>query len=109
MRSEDYGRDVLAGRKRKTVPELAADPGVVVEDPVTGFCGAVVRFEYGQVVLEDRHGRQKLFALRPAAFLVDGEPVTLVKPLPSRQPAAPVRSASGSVKVAGVRARTAPD
>ncbi|WNV86807.1 DUF3097 domain-containing protein [Umezawaea sp. Da 62-37] len=109
MRSEDYGRDVLAGRKRKTVPELAADPGVVVEDPVTGFCGAVVRFEYGQVVLEDRHGRQKLFALRPAAFLVDGKPVTLVKPLPARPAAAPVRSASGSVKVAGLRARTARD
>jgi hypothetical protein len=71
VRSEDYGRDVLANRRRKTVPELTADPGLVVEDPVTGFCGAVVRFEYGNVVLEDRHGREKLFALRPAGFLVD--------------------------------------
>ncbi|HWO62596.1 MAG TPA: DUF3097 family protein, partial [Umezawaea sp.] len=109
MRSEDYGRDVLANRKRKTVPELTADPGLVVEDPVTGFCGAVVRFEYGNVVLEDRHGREKLFALRPAGFLVDGKPVTLTRPMPSTTAKAPVRSASGSVKVAGLRARTARD
>jgi DUF3097 family protein len=109
VRSEDYGRDVLANRKRKTVPELTADPGLVVEDPVTGFCGAVVRFEYGNVVLEDRHGRHKLFALRPAGFLVDGKPVTLTKPLPAVGAQAPARSASGSVKVAGLRARTARD
>jgi len=109
VRSEDYGRDVLANRKRKTVPELTADPGLVVEDPVTGFCGAVVRFEYGNVVLEDRHGREKLFALRPAGFLVDGKPVTLTRPMPSTTAKAPVRSASGSVKVAGLRARTARD
>jgi hypothetical protein len=108
VRSEDYGRDVLANRKRKTVPELDAAPGVVVEDPVSGFCGAVVRFEYGQVVLEDRDGRQRLFPMLPAGFLVDGKPVTLVKPMPSVQKT-PTRSASGSVKVDRLRARTARD
>ena len=57
MRSHDYGRDILSTPKRKKVPEITAEPGLVVEDPASGFCGAVVKFEYGQVVLEDRHGR----------------------------------------------------
>ncbi|WP_189223612.1 DUF3097 domain-containing protein [Saccharothrix coeruleofusca] len=109
MRSHDYGRDVLSGGKRRTVPEVAAEPGLVVEDPVSGFCGAVVRFEHGQVVLEDRHGRHRLFPLRPAAFLLDGRPVTLVRPAPAATRPAPSRSASGSVRVEGLRARTARD
>ncbi|MFC0437930.1 DUF3097 domain-containing protein [Kutzneria buriramensis] len=108
MRSHDYGRDVLAGpKKRRQIPEVVAEPGVVVEDPASGFCGAVVRFESGHVVLEDRHGRHRLFPLTPAGFLIDGQPVTLVRPAaeaPKRQ-----LSASGSVKVEGLKARTARD
>ncbi|WP_433274151.1 DUF3097 domain-containing protein [Actinosynnema sp. CS-041913] len=107
MRSQDYGRDVTAGRRRRKVPEVAAEPGLVVEDPASGFCGAVVRFEQGRVVLEDRHGRERLFPLRPAGFLVDGAPVTLVRPAATAS--GPTRSASGSVKVEGLRARTARD
>ena len=95
MRSHDYGRDVLSTPKRKKVPEIAAEPGLVVEDPASGFCGAVVKFDHGNVVLEDRHGRHRLFPLNPAGFLVDGRPVTLVKPAP--QPQKPRVSASGSV------------
>ena len=106
MRSQDYG-DITANRRRRTIPEVVAETGLVVEDPASGFCGAVVRFEYGQVVLEDRHGRHRLFALHPAGFLLDGQPVTLVRPAPVA--AAPTRSASGSVKVDGLRARTAKD
>jgi hypothetical protein len=79
----------------------------VVEDPASGFCGAVVRFEHGGVVLEDRHGRHRLFPLTPAGFLVDGKPVTLVRPMPAA--AKPKQSASGSVRVEGLKARTARD
>ncbi|MEV0679293.1 DUF3097 domain-containing protein [Actinosynnema sp. NPDC050436] len=108
MRSQDYGRDVLAGATKRKVPEVAAEPGLVVEDPASGFCGAVVRFEQGRVVLEDRHGRERLFPLLPAGFLLDGRPVTLVRPAAAPAPARAV-SASGSVKVQGLRARTARD
>ncbi|MFC6089781.1 DUF3097 domain-containing protein [Saccharothrix lopnurensis] len=108
MRSQDYGRDVTAGRRRRVVPEVAAEVGLVLEDPASGFCGAVVRFESGGVVLEDRHARQRVFPLRPAAFLLEGAPVTLVRPAPAATPAAR-RSASGSVRVEGLRARTARD
>ena len=107
MRSHDYGRDVLSGpKKRRQIPEVEAEPGLVVEDPASGFCGAVVRFESGNLVLEDRHGRHRLFPLTPAGFLIDGQPVTLVRP---QQAPARKMSASGSVKVAGLRARTARD
>lgn len=105
MRSVNYGKDILAGPRRRAVPEVPAEPGLVVEDPASGFCGAVVRVEAGAVVLEDRHGRQRVFPMRPAAFLHEGQPATLV-PV-RRAPARPARSASGSVRVEGLRARTA--
>ena len=53
-----YGSDVLAGRGRpRAIPELAADRDVVAEDPLSGFCGAVVACTSTAVTLEDRHGR----------------------------------------------------
>jgi hypothetical protein len=103
-----YGEDVLAGnwRRRKVVPEVDFEPGMVVEDAESGFCGAVVGFELGAVVLEDRHGRRRNFPLAPAAFLLDGRPVTLRRPVAPVQ-AAPRRTASGSTVVAGVPAKVA--
>jgi hypothetical protein len=67
----------------------------------------VVGFELGAVVLEDRFGKRRNFPLAPAAFLIDSEPVTLVRPAPSAVPAARRRTASGSVAVRGVPARVA--
>jgi hypothetical protein len=87
------------------VQEWDAEPGLVVEDADSGFCGAVVGFEAGAVVLEDRHGRCRQFPLAPAAFLLDGQPVTLRRPAREAGPAR--RTASGSVAVDGVRARVA--
>jgi hypothetical protein len=90
------------------VPEVDAEPGLVAEDADSGFCGAVVGFEPGAVVLEDRHGRRRNFPMDPAAFLIDGEPVTLRRPA-TTAPATPARrrTASGSVAVDGVRAQVA--
>lgn len=104
-----YGEDVLAGnwRRRTVVPEVDAEVDLVVEDADSGFCGAVVGFEYGAVVLEDRHGKRRNFPLAPAAFLLDGRPVTLRKPAPTTKASGPRRTASGSIAVDGVRARVA--
>lgn len=111
--SDRYGRDVLSGPRRSSrpaTPEVVAERDLVVEDAASGFCGAVVGFERsydGEFVrLEDRRGLTRIFALRPAAFLIDGAPVTLTKPVP-RAPVAPTRTASGSRTVAGQRARVA--
>lgn len=104
-----YGEDVMAGdwRRRKVIPEVDAEPDLVVEDAGSGFCGAVVGFELGAVVLEDRFGKRRNFPLVPAAFLLDGQTVTLRRPV-RQQPAAQRRmTASGSIAVAGVKARVA--
>mgnify|MGYP002778496117 FL=1 len=116
----DYGDDVLRGDwrsvGRRVVPEVPAEPGVVVElphdgGPSAGWVGAVVLVDAGNVHLEDRYGRVRAFPLG-AGFLVDGEPVRLVAPTPARAasgaaPAARARTASGSFAVEGARARVA--
>jgi hypothetical protein len=108
VRSLDYGQDVLAkGRRRPpAVGEVEAEPELVVEEPGTGFCGAVVACAKDAVTLEDRHGKRRIFPLQPAGFLLDGKPVTLVRPVP-KSAAGPRRTASGSIAVEGVKARVA--
>ncbi|MEO7979814.1 MAG: DUF3097 domain-containing protein [Sporichthyaceae bacterium] len=108
-----YRTDVLAQGwrpARRPVPTVEAGPGLVVEDVETGFCGAVVRCEKTAagltVTLEDRHGKHRVFPLGPG-FLVDGAAVRLVRPRAPGAPAGPRRTASGSVAVAGQRARVA--
>jgi Protein of unknown function (DUF3097) len=104
-----YGRDVLNRdphrRARPVSTEVAAESGLVVEDAQSGWVGAVIRIEHGRVDLEDRHGRTKGFPLGPG-FLLEGRPVVLAAPRRSA-PAAPARTASGSVALSGTRARTA--
>ena len=115
-----YGTDVLGGDWRRPPggrsTELEAEPGTVVEDVESGWCGAVVRVERAGgmhvVHLEDRHGRTRGFRLGPG-FLVDGAPVTLVAPraaaaarlAASRATAS--RTPSGSRALPGGRARVA--
>ena len=92
--SDRYGFDVLARNphtpSRVRSVEHPAERGLVVEDPSSGFVGAVVRIENGRVELEDRNRRVRSFPLGPG-FLVEGKPVILVKP---KVTAAPARTAS---------------
>ena len=114
MWSRQYGSDVLAGgqsgrlgrRAPREVPEVQAERGLVVEDSEGRFCGAVVGYKKGAVTLEDRHGKRRVFPLAPGAFLLDGQPVTLVAPAPAA-PARPARTASGSVAPPASRAKVA--
>ncbi|MCZ4068077.1 MULTISPECIES: DUF3097 domain-containing protein [Microbacterium] len=104
-----YGTDVLAAgwrdAGRKVVPEVPADPDLVVEVAADGYCGAVVAVRGGNVELEDRLGKVRLFPLG-GGFLVDGEPVKLVAPK-AAQPAGRLRTASGSFVAPQQRARVA--
>ncbi len=115
-----YEGDVLAGdwrRARRPPPrEVPAEPGLVVEEVDTGWCGAVTRVEKAggmQVVhLEDRRGRTRGFPLGPG-YLLEGAPVVLVPPVRAAAQAlaaarrAGSRTASGSTAVSGARARVA--
>lgn len=113
-----YGSDILGGSgssphgghraERPAPPEVPASPGLVVETADGEWVGAVVGFERtydGDFIrLEDRHGTDRLFKLRPGAFLLEGRPVTLIRHVAAH---APERSNSGSRKVAGLRAKVA--
>ena len=115
--NDRYGSDVLATdwrapRNGRSV-EAPAQLGLVVEavlDPSGGqpdFCGEIVKVERDleTVTLEDRHLRRRTFPLGPG-FLLEGRPVILVAP--ARQgPAAPTRTASGSIAVKDAKARVA--
>src|SRR6478752_6283052 len=110
MRS--YQPDLTPPWKRSApVPEVPAEPDLVVEEVVTGFCGAVVRCEKTAqgptVTLEDRFGKPRAFPMEPRGFLLDGNPVTLVRPATRPSATGPARTASGSVAVPGARARVA--
>jgi hypothetical protein len=113
-----YEHDVLSrsARSRRAVAEVPAELDLVVETADGRFCGAVVAVgravDSGEkrdtVVLEDRHGKRREFPMLPASFLLDGRPVTLVRPAPA--PAATgarKKTASGSYAVSGATARVA--
>ncbi|MCW2929734.1 MAG: hypothetical protein JWM19_696 [Actinomycetia bacterium] len=112
MRSRQYSRDILAPENRKPrpgqgpVPQVEAEPGLVVEDFEGRFCGAVVAADSGAVTLEDRNGKRRVFPI-PGAFLIDGARVTLVRPAPWPARQDPKRTASGSIAAPDQRAKVA--
>lgn len=106
-----YGSDVLAtGRRDDRRPsrpkprEVRVGKGLVLEEQYSGFVGAVVRVGSGQVELEDRRGKVRVFPI-DSPFLVDGQPV-LLKVAPAA-PAGRARTASGSFAAPEARARVA--
>jgi hypothetical protein len=112
-----YSDDVLANPspRRRRVREVAAEPDLVVETADGRFCGAIVSCgraviageQRDTVTLADRFDRQRVFPMLPASFLLEGELVTLVRPVPVAERRKPGRTASGSVAVAGVKAQVA--
>ncbi|QEN14727.1 DUF3097 domain-containing protein [Mycolicibacterium sp. ELW1] len=107
--ADRYGADVLSNNphrsNRTRSTEQAVELGMVVEDPQSGFVGAVVGVEGPRVELEDRNGKRRVFPLGPG-FLYEGRPVILTG-LRRQAPAAAQRTKSGSVKVADTRAKVA--
>lgn len=93
-----YADDVLAAGWQRagkpTTTDVPAEVGMVVEDPTSGFVGAILRWENGLVVLEDRHGKRRSFPLGPG-FWLDGRPVALIAPRRAT-PSVRTHTASGS-------------
>ena len=107
-----YGTDVLAGDwkvpKRGRAVETPADPGLVVEEVTTDWCGEIVAVDrdLDTVTLEDRRGKRRTFPLG-TGFLLEGRPVVLTAPLTQAAPARATRTASGSIAVHDAKARVA--
>lgn len=107
MHSRRYDASSVTARPlRRVAPTVPADAGLVVEEVMTGWCGAVVEVDKQRVSLEDRHGRVRVFPLQAGGFLLEGSPVTLTCPVRSVA-TAPRRTASGSVAVVGQPAQVA--
>lgn len=99
---EEFERD----KRRPAYPTVPATKGLVVEDRASGFCGDVVKVDDRVVALRDRKGAVREFLLQPGRFLLDGKPVTLVRPKPGpggSGAAAQRVTASGSVASTGPR------
>jgi hypothetical protein len=110
--ADRYGTDVLSGDwrrpRRGRAVEVPIEKGAVVEEVTTDWCGEVVAVDRDlhTLTLEDRRGRRRTFPLGPG-FLLEGRPVILTPPVSRPAPAAPTRTASGSVAVNGAKARVA--
>jgi hypothetical protein len=112
-----YSDDVLntPHRRPKKVREVSADLDVVAESADGSFCGAIVAHSQAivagerrdVVTLEDYKGRRRDFPLLPAGFMIDGELVTLIRPVAQSAPQTTQRTRSGSVAVTGLRAQVA--
>ncbi|MDO5048891.1 MAG: DUF3097 domain-containing protein [Actinomycetaceae bacterium] len=113
-----YGTDIFASdphrdgafAHRPRSQKMPAERGLVVEDPSSGFVGAVIRVEKSGgvhlVELEDRRGRRRSYPLG-GGFWVDGKPVELTPPTPAKRPQKSKLTASGSRAVKLQRARVA--
>jgi len=114
-----YSGDVLASgwQSRTTQAHITKtedwilEVGAVIEDAASGYCGAVVRWENGLVVLEDRNHKRRSFPIGPG-FLLEGKPVALKLPPRGPQKAGSMqsgagRTASGSVAGPAARAKVA--
>ena len=103
-----YERDILDEPRRPKVvyPQLTAATGLVAEDRATGFCGDVVKTSSEAVTLRARNGEHRHFRWKPGGFLIDGKPVTLVRPVTATDAVTTI-SNSGSLGGSRISARVA--
>ena len=110
-----YGNGILSGPidldggkpAPHVFPKVEARPGLEVAERGTNVVGVVVSLAKGLVTVRGADGRDRVAKLREGSFMVAGKQVTLVAPRSAAGSAAPTRTASGSVAVAGAKARIA--
>lgn len=81
--------------------------GIVVEHRGTGVVGAILSFKPQQIVIRDRQGRDHTMVPRDGSFMINGQPVSLRQPTVHEVDPTPQFTASGSVDLGSVPARTA--
>ncbi|WP_458115094.1 DUF3097 domain-containing protein [Arthrobacter sp. D2-10] len=108
MSYHQWGAQDISQPRRVVLEKVEARPGIVLEDVQSGFVGEILRTEKSGgmhvMILEDRSGKRRTFPLG-FGFHHEGSPVEMVPAL--QRTATPQRTASGSVRVTGQRARTA--
>ena len=100
--------DVNASRtSRPTYRPIEAAMGVVVEHLASGVVGAIVSFKSQRIVIRDRHGKDHALVPRDGAFTIGGEAISLRQANPRALEAQPQLTASGSLDLGAIPARTA--
>lgn len=104
-----YDTDILddfaAQRSRPNYPDVTVEMGLVVEDRSSHFVGDIVRWNAEGVTVRDARQYLRHFSWKPGGFLIDGRPVTLVRP---KQAASATQKVTASGSIAGDgRARVA--
>lgn len=110
MQFNNWGPQDLTAPKERLLRQVPATRGLVVEDVQSGWVGAVVRLEKsgGMHIMELADRREKIRAFPLGfGFLLDGEPVEMVAPAAAAAAPARTRTASGSLKVHGLKAQVA--
>ena len=107
-----YDRDILddfaESRRAPAYPAVEVATGMVLEHRASGYCGDVVRWTSEAVTLRDRRDQQRHFGWQAGAFLLEGRPVTLQRPVARREAGPTDRvTASGSIAGAPQAARVA--
>ena len=104
-------RDILEEyaeqRRRPAYPSVTAEMGLVVEDRSSGFVGDIVRWSAEGVTLRDRRQHLRHFGWKPGGFLIDGRPVTLVRPKATPSATQRISAAGAVLSESGSRARVA--
>lgn len=103
--SGDILDDYAAMKRGPSYPDVVVEMGMLIEDRASHFCGDVVRWNAEGVTLQDRNDYIRHFTWKPGGFLIEGRPVTLVRPANSTAATQRV-TASGSIAGDG-RARVA--
>jgi hypothetical protein len=79
-----YSTDVLDDfeqqKRAPRYPDVVVEMGMLIEDRSSHFTGVVVRWSAEGVTLQDRHDYVRHFGWKPGGFLIEGAPVTLVRP-----------------------------
>lgn len=95
-------------RMRATYTDVTGTPGLALRHRGSGFTGVLARWERDGVVLRGASGLERIFVATPGGFDLEGKAVTVVRPPVARTAPGPATvTASGSLAVAGQRARVA--
>ncbi|MFK7917951.1 MAG: DUF3097 family protein [Ilumatobacter sp.] len=96
--SFDILDDFAASKRGPTYPDVTVEMGMLVEDRSSHFTGDVVRWSAEGVTIQDRHDYVRHFGWKPGGFLIEGKPVTLVRP---KQSASATQRITASGSIAG--------
>ena len=77
---DDFAQHEAKRRQGPTYPDVIVEMGMLVEDRGSHFTGDVVRWSAEGVTLQNRDDYVRHFGWKPGGFLIEGKPVTLVRP-----------------------------